>query len=56
MDDHELITARAAARIMVEQGSGVTLTRTSGLSAGTNPTTGGMTGTRVNVTCRLVPG
>ena len=40
---------------MVGQGFGVTLALTSGSSAGTNPTTGGMTGTRVNVTCGLVP-
>lgn len=32
---------RAAARIMVEQGSGVILAMTSGSSAGTNPMTGG---------------
>jgi NAD(P)-dependent dehydrogenase (short-subunit alcohol dehydrogenase family) len=35
------ITARAAARIMVEQGSGVILAITSGSSAGTNPMMGG---------------
>jgi NAD(P)-dependent dehydrogenase (short-subunit alcohol dehydrogenase family) len=35
------ITARAAARIMVEQGSGVILAITSGSSAGTHPMMGG---------------
>lgn len=35
------LTARAAARIMVEQGSGVILAITSGSSAGTNPMMGG---------------
>ncbi len=35
------LTARAAARIMVEQGSGVILAITSGSSAGTHPMMGG---------------